>query len=88
MGIDKDHIHLHMIIPPKYTISKVVETIKSNTGRSLKNKFKFLKKAYWDNKGIWSKGYFVSAVGINEKIIQEYVRKQDEEDAGQAQLVI
>jgi len=88
MGIDKDHIHLHMIIPPKYAISKVVETIKSNTGRSLKNKFKFLKKVYWDNKGIWSKGYFVSTVGINEKIIQEYVRKQGEEDAGQAQLVI
>ena len=88
IGIDKDHIHLHMIIPPKYAISKVVETIKSNTGRSLKNKFKFLKKVYWDNKGIWSKGYFVSTVGINEKIIQEYVRKQGEEDAGQAQLVI
>ena len=88
IGIGKDHIHLHMIIPPKYAISKVVETIKSNTGRSLKNKFKFLKKVYWDNKGIWSKGYFVSTVGINEKIIQEYVRKQGEEDAGQAQLVI
>ncbi len=86
IGIGKDHIHLHMIIPPKYAISKAVETIKSNTSRTLKNKFKFLKKVYWDDEGIWSKGYFVSTVSINEKIIKEYIRKQGEEDAGQAQL--
>ena len=43
-------------------------------------------KVYWDDKGIWAKGYFVSTVGINEKIIQAYVRMQEEEDTGQAQL--
>lgn len=26
IGLDKDHIHLHMIIPPKYKVSKVVNT--------------------------------------------------------------
>ncbi|MFQ5954470.1 MAG: hypothetical protein ACE5JZ_05335, partial [Kiloniellales bacterium] len=36
--------------------------------------------------GILAKGYFVSTVGINEKIIRRYVQKQGEEDAGQAQL--
>ncbi len=86
IGIDKDHIHLHMIIPPKYAIGQVVSTIKSNTSKSLKNKFSFLKKVYWDDKGIWSKGYFVSTVGINEEIIKNYVRQQGEEDAGQAKL--
>jgi len=86
IGIDTDHIHLHMIIPPKYAISKVVETIKTNTSRHLRSKFQFLSRVYWDNQGIWSKGYFVSTVGINEEIIKEYIRKQGEEDAGQAQL--
>ena len=88
IGIGRDHIHIHMIIPPKYAISKVVETIKSNTSRSLRNKFSFLQKVYWDNQGIWSKGYFVSTVGINEKIIREYIKQQGEEDAGQAKLVL
>jgi REP element-mobilizing transposase RayT len=63
-----------------------VETIKSNTSRALKEKFIFLLKVYWDDKGIWAKGYFVSTVGINEKIIQAYVRMQEEEDTGQAEL--
>ncbi len=84
IGIDMDHIHLYMLIPPKYAVSKVVETIKSNSSRALKLKFAFLQKVNWDNKGIWVKGYFVSPIGINEKIIQAYVRMQEEEDTGQA----
>jgi len=51
-----------MVIPPKYAVSKIVETIKKNTSRSLSRKFAFLKKVYWDRKGIWDKGYFVSTV--------------------------
>ena len=86
IGIDVYHIHLYMLIPPKYAVSKAVEIIKSNTSRALKQKFTFLQKVYWDEKGIWAKGYFVSTAGINEKIIQAYVRMQEEEDTGQAEL--
>jgi len=86
IGIKNDHIHLYMVIPPKYAVSKVVETIKTNTSKALKIKFAFLKKVYWDEKGIWAKGYFVSTVGINEKIIKKYVKMQEKEDTGQAEL--
>jgi REP element-mobilizing transposase RayT len=44
IGIDLDHVHLYMVIPPKYAVSKVVETIKSNTSKALKIKFAFLEK--------------------------------------------
>jgi len=86
IGIDVDHVHLYMIIPPKYSVSYVVETLKKNTSRHLSLKFCFLSKVYWDNQGIWSKGFFVSTVGINERIIQDYVNMQGKEDTGQAQL--
>jgi putative transposase len=86
IGINSDHVHLYMIIPPKYAVSKAVETIKKNTSRLLRKKFRFLDKAYWDDKGIWGKGYFVSTVGINEGIIRKYIGLQEKEDAGQAQL--
>ena len=86
IGIKKDHVHLYMVIPPKYAVSKVVETIKKNTSRSLSIKFAFLKKVYWDRKGIWGKGYFVSTVGINEEVIRRYVESQEEEETGQAKL--
>jgi REP-associated tyrosine transposase len=86
IGIDKDHGHVHMGIPPKDRVSVAVETIKKNTSRALREKVQFLDKMYWDRGGIWSKGYFVSTVGITDEIIRRYVARQGKEDAGQAQL--
>ena len=86
VGIRKDHVHIHIVIPPKYAVSYAVETIKKNTSRHLRKKFQFLHKVYWDGKGIWGAGYFVSTVGINEEIIRRYVEMQAREDTGQAEL--
>ncbi|MDT8367224.1 MAG: IS200/IS605 family transposase, partial [bacterium] len=49
-------------------------------------KFPHLDKVYWGVPGIWSIGYFVSTVDINEATIRNYVRMQGEEDSGQAKL--
>ena len=81
-----DHMHLLMSIPPKYSVSEVVTIMKANTGRKLREKFPYLDKVYWGVKGIWSTGYFVSTVGVNESTIRRYVRMQGEEDSGQAKL--
>ncbi len=87
IGIGRDHVHVHMIIPPKDAVSKVVETLKSVTSRMLKEKFAhFLRKGYWHGGAIWRPGFFVSTVGINEQIIQQYIRHQGTQDTGQAQL--
>jgi putative transposase len=75
-----------MVISPKYSVSKAVEVIKKNTSRSLSRKFNFLQNVYWDQKGIWGRGYFISTVGINEEVFRRYVQHQAEEETGQAQL--
>ena len=80
---DKDHIHLLVSIPPTITVGKVVGLIKQNTARQLKQKFPFLKKVYWGTEAIWSEGYFVSTVGINDKVIRAYITNQGKKDAGQ-----
>jgi len=54
--IKKDHVHLYMVIPPKYALSKVVEIIKKNTSRSLSRKFAFLKKYIRTDKAFGGKG--------------------------------
>ena len=36
---------------------------------------------------MWSDGYFVSTVGINEEIIRKYIEMQGREDGGQVKLV-
>jgi REP element-mobilizing transposase RayT len=35
---------------------------------------------------IWSRGYFVSTVGISESMISKYIKMQGKEDRGQAPL--
>ena len=56
IGIKQDHVHLYRVIPPKYAVSKVVETIKKNTNRSLSRKFVFLKKYIGTDKAFEVKG--------------------------------
>lgn len=83
---DKDHVHFMLSIPPKMSVGSVVRIIKANTSRGMKEKFPFLKDLYWGTDGIWSDGYFVSTVGVNEEIIHKYIENQGKEDTGQAKL--
>ena len=85
---DKDHIHLLVSIPPTMTVGRVVGVIKQNTSRELTQKFPFLKEVYWGTEAVWSEGYFVSTVGIDEAIIQAYIENQGKKDAGQTKFEI
>jgi len=73
-NIQKDHIHMVMIIPPRYPVSEVVGRIKAKTASKLRKKFSWLFKAYWKENIVWSPGYFVSTIGLDEKAILEYVK--------------
>jgi putative transposase len=84
IGVDRAQVHLHMAIPPKYAVSKIVEPLKKNTSRRLREKFSFLHKVYWDGNGVWVRAYFVSTVGLDETTIQRYVEFLGREDTGQA----
>jgi putative transposase len=58
IGVERDHVHRHMVISPKYAVSRVVETLKSVTSRQLKEKFPHvLSKGYWDGGGVWARGF-------------------------------
>jgi putative transposase len=85
---DKDHIHLLVSIPPVMTVGSAVRIIKANTAKSIKQKFPFLKEAYWGTDSVWSESYFASTVGINEEAIRQYIEQQGQEDSGQAKLAL
>ena len=85
---DKDHLHLEVSIPPTMSVGRAVGIIKQNTAKKLKQKFPFLKEVYWGTESIWSEGYFISTVGINESIIRAYINNQGKKDTGQAKLEI
>ena len=87
-NIQVDHIHTIMIIPPKYSVSDVIGIIKGQSASSLRKKFTWLEKVYWKENIVWSPGYFVSTVGLNEEQIIKYVKWQESQDSGQAKLVL
>ena len=81
-----DHIHLVMVIPPRYAVSDVIGRVKQFTAGGLREKFAWLEKVYWKERVVWLPGYFVSTVGVDEKAILSYVEWQGRQDLGQAQL--
>ena len=83
---DQDHVHVLISIPPTMSVGRVVGLMKQNTARELKQKFPFLKQVYWGTDAVWSEGYFVSTIGINEKIITQYIENQGKKDEGQIRL--
>ena len=84
-SIQEDHVHLVIIIPPKYAVSAIVGKIKANTSREVRELFAWLKKEYWRNE-FWSPGFFSSTVGITEEITKRYVEFQEKVDKGAIQL--
>ena len=86
IGFDGDHLHMVMVIPPKYSIASVMGRLKSQSSAQLRKTFGWLSKVYWNEIVVWSPGYFVSSVGLNEQIIKQYVEYQGRQDSGQLRL--
>ena len=80
---DINHVHILISIPPQISVGSVVRVLKTNSSRNIKTKFTFLKNLYHGTDGIWSDGYFVSTVGVDEQTIKRYIEKQGKEDVGQ-----
>ena len=85
-NIQPDHIHTVMVIPPRYAVSAVVGRLKGQTASAMQKKFPWLEDVDWSENVVWSPGYFVSTVGIDEAKILRYVRWQGRQDSGQAKL--
>ncbi|MBU1966687.1 IS200/IS605 family transposase [Patescibacteria group bacterium] len=76
-----DHVHVLIEVPPKYSISEVVQKLKAESSSVLKKNFNFISEIYGET-GIWSTGYFVSTVGLNEAQIRKYIERQNAFDRG------
>ena len=86
MNIQLEHVHMLMVIPPKYAVSEVIGEIKQYTANQVRKKFAWLDRVYWKETVLWSPGYYVSTVGLDEEQITKYVKWQGKQDSGQAKL--
>ena len=85
-NIQPDHIHIVMIIPPKYAVSDVVAQMKMRTSSELRKEFGWLHRRYRRENVVWLPGFFVSKVGVEMGRILKYVEYQERHDSGQAKL--
>ena len=76
-----DHVHIQIEIPPNLSVAAVVGRLKSESSAILKKQFKFIRDMYLDG-SIWSVGYFVSTIGLNEEMIKKYIANQGKKDYG------
>ena len=74
-----DHVHLLLSIPPKYSVSSVMGYLKGKSALMVFERHANLKYKF-GNRHFWSRGYYVSTVGLNEATIAKYVREQETHD--------
>jgi len=87
LSVQEDHVHMVVVIPPRIAVANAIQYIKTQSAKKLKVKFPFMQKSY-SKGGIWSRGYCVSCIVLNEKEILAYVEHQEKEDKGQLQLTL
>ena len=83
----RDHVHMLVSIPPKYSVSQVVGYLKGKSAIHIARTF-MGKPRNFTGESFWARGYFVSTVGRDEKQIREYIKKQEQEDQRIDQLTM
>ena len=77
-AVKPDHVHMVLRIPPRFSVSTIVGFIKGKSAIRLHNEFSNKKSV--TQKSFWARGYFVRTIGLDQEMVEEYVRKQTDED--------
>ena len=83
----KDHIHMLVSIPPKYSVSQIMGYLNGKSSLMIFEKYANMKYKY-GNRHFWCRGYYVDTVGSNKKVIEQYIRNQLQQDYEEEQLSI
>ncbi len=85
INVQSDHVHVILSIPPKYSVSDMMGFIKGKAALNLFRRYEKLGKQYW-GRHLWSRGYCVSTVGLDEEKIRKYVKWQEKQERRAEQL--
>ena len=83
--LQPDHVHMLISIPPKYAVSQVVGYMKGKSAIHIARTYLGQRKNY-SGMSFWARGYFVSTVEADEKVVRAYICKQEQEDHRVEQL--
>jgi len=74
-----DHVHVYISIPPKYAVAQVIGFIKGKSAIHIARTFGGRARNF-TGENFWARGYFASTVGRDEKVIRDYIKRQEAED--------
>ena len=80
-----DHVHMLLLIPPKYAVSQVMGYIKGKSAIHIARVYGG-KRRNFVGQNFWARGYWVSTVGKNEAAVRRYIQEQEKEDRRVDQL--
>ena len=85
IGSDGGQVHLFVGAEPKYSPSKVMQTIKSITARQIFKQYPEIKKQLWGGE-FWSDGGNIGTVGdgTTSDVIKNYVQNQGNQEEKEA----
>ena len=80
-----DHIHLLLMIPPKYSVAHTVGFLKGKSAIRIFRDYMQVKRNF-TGRHFWARGYCVSTVGLDEVMIRDYIKNQEREEKRQEQI--
>ena len=75
----KDHVHLLVRIPPKYSVAEIMGYRKGKSSLMIFERHAHMKYRY-GNRKFWCRGYYVDTVGKNTEAIKRDIQNQIQED--------
>ena len=78
----KDHVHMLIKIPPKYSVAEVIGYIKGKSAIAVARQFSGRQRNF-NGERLWARGYAVSTVGFEEAQIKAYIKQQENLDKNQ-----
>ena len=79
VNVQAEHVHLVASIPPKYAVSQYMGFLKGKLALRLFDRYPQMRKRYW-GQHVWSRGYCVSTIGLDEEQVRKYVKWQKDKE--------
>ena len=75
--VSREHVHLFVSVPPRLSVSRMMQYIKGKSSRRLQEEYPTLRRRYW-GRHIWARGYFCASSGtVTDEMIKAYIEQHE-----------
>ena len=80
-----DHVHMCLSIAPKFSVANTIGFLKGKSAIRIHREY-LGKERNFTGFHFWARGYCVSTIGLDEAVIREYIKRQEDEEKRQEKL--